>query len=265
MNGSAKTTSYLSKSSVKMKLCIFIVLTFVSLPRPFGVVVGFSAALLPCQLIGNLSTCFVWLYATLRDQEPLELILLLLFYFVVYGKIEKWFILLAASFVDCRAFVGWFCVLLCIVRASLFHWTPSFDFTWASLTAPVYYSVNHTAGIYGIERLRPIGKSTSNHYKQEETTRESFVCVNKDSFTTPQQTVTYEDLMLSSPTVYKAFRSAARAIAKCDTTATDYLLKAFKAEVDKERLKLSVSGDWYGKSRDQKIKFPLASNKMTDK
>ena len=45
----------------------------------------------------------------------------------------------------------------------------------------------------------------------------------------------------------------------------NYLLKAFKAEVDKERLKLLVRGDWYGKSRDQKTNFPLASNKMTDK
>ena len=167
MNGRSAANDYLFEKFSQNGTFDFCCFTFCEPSDRYHSVLlfGFPQPWNLVNFIGNLSARFVWNYATLRDQE-LGLILLLRFYFCCfsYGKIEMWFILFPASFVDCRAFVGWVCVLLCIVRASLFHWTPSFDFTLASLTAPVYYSVNQTAGIYGIGRLRPIGKSTSNHY-----------------------------------------------------------------------------------------------------
>lgn len=88
--------------------------------------------------------------------------------------------------------------------------------------------------------------------------------IAKSSITKVTEIKNYEDLILQDPTVYKAFRAAAKAIAKCDIPATDYLVKLFKDEVDAERKKASERGDWYGNLRDKKGTVPLSAHSMTD-
>lgn len=88
--------------------------------------------------------------------------------------------------------------------------------------------------------------------------------IGKKSFSKVEEISTYEDFILQDPTVFKAFRAAARAIAKCDIPATPHLVKLFKEEVDKERSKIAVRGDWYGNLRDKKGTIPLSSHAMRD-
>ena len=88
--------------------------------------------------------------------------------------------------------------------------------------------------------------------------------VAKSSVTKVTEISTYEDLIQQDPTVYKAFRAAAKAIAKCDIPATDYLVKLFKQEVDSERKKAAIRGDWHGNLRDQKGAIPLSAHRMSD-
>ena len=89
--------------------------------------------------------------------------------------------------------------------------------------------------------------------------------VDKSAITKVAELSTYEDFILQDPTVFKAFCAAARAIAKCDVPATNYIIKLFKEEVEKERSKAAVRGDWYGNLRDKKGSIPLAAHKMEDK
>lgn len=86
--------------------------------------------------------------------------------------------------------------------------------------------------------------------------------VHKKSIGKVTEIKSYEDFLLKDPTVYKAFCLAAKAIAKCDITATDYILKQFKKEVDKAPEQAAVRGDWYGNIRDNKATYPLASMTM---